>query len=419
MKLRWISAALLLVIGVLASLAPLSAATILNVNIKNPACSDKRGVPYCHIQAAINAAPSGAVIQVAPGIYPEHLSMPAKALIILGAKGGGTIVDGSSKGRVLYVRLGASLVVSQMNFRHGNSRGADGGGILNQGTLTLIKTNVVTNTSGNADGGGIYNGGILALNQTSVTSNKTGTASGDGGGIFNAGSSMTVVNSTVSGNMTPTGDGGGIYNSLGSLVLTNSTISGNTAGGLGDGGGIYNSLASLVLSNSTISGNKATDGDGGGVFNLSGTVTLNDVTIAKNAAGVGKPNHDGGGIVNTGNGAAVNVANTIIAMNTATQAGADCSGTLNSQGYNLIQQTAGCTLSGDTTGNITGTNPLLGPLALNPPGDTKTLALLAGSPAEETGNPAPPGSGGNACAATDQRGVARSERCDIGAYEFP
>jgi hypothetical protein len=45
--------------------------------------------------------------------------------------------------------------------------------------------------------------------------------------------------------------------------------------------------------------------------------------------------------------------------------------------------------------------------------------LLLGSPAIDAGNPTTPGSGGNACLGTDQRGVIRPQgnRCDIGAYE--
>ncbi len=57
-------------------------------------------------------------------------------------------------------------------------------------------------------------------------------------------------------------------------------------------------------------------------------------------------------------------------------------------------------------------NPKLGTLAANG-GPTKTLALLAGSPALNKAGAAP-------CAtAKDQRGVKRPQRgaCDIGAYE--
>jgi len=52
-------------------------------------------------------------------------------------------------------------------------------------------------------------------------------------------------------------------------------------------------------------------------------------------------------------------------------------------------------------------------------GPTFTQALLSDSPALNTGNPAVPGSGGYACLATDQRGIARpiDSTCDMGAYE--
>ena len=69
-------------------------------------------------------------------------------------------------------------------------------------------------------------------------------------------------------------------------------------------------------------------------------------------------------------------------------------------------------------------NPQVGALAANG-GPTLTHALLGGSPAIDTGNPAAPGSGGNACESTDQRGYLRpadgdtngSALCDIGALE--
>ena len=62
-----------------------------------------------------------------------------------------------------------------------------------------------------------------------------------GGGIFNNGM-MTVTDSTVSGNNTgglTAGYGGGIYNHAGSAMIRNSTISNNGINGNGTGGGIY------------------------------------------------------------------------------------------------------------------------------------------------------------------------------------
>jgi uncharacterized repeat protein (TIGR01451 family) len=76
-------------------------------------------------------------------------------------------------------------------------------------------------------------------------------------------------------------------------------------------------------------------------------------------------------------------------------------------------------------GDLVNTDPRLSPLADNGGAATisghaaPTHALLASSPAIDAGNRAAPGTGGNACAATDQRGLARPQglHCDIGAYE--
>jgi hypothetical protein len=86
----------------------------------------------------------------------------------------------------------------------------------------------------------------------------------------------------------------------------------------------------------------------------------------------------------------------------------NCAGTLTSNGYNLD---SGSTCGFSATGDITDTDPLLGPLADNG-GDTLTHALLDGSPAIDQG----------ICVAgitTDQRGEDRPKgtTCDIGAFE--
>ena len=94
-----------------------------------------------------------------------------------------------------------------------------------------------------------------------------------------------------------------------------------------------------------------------------------------------------------------------------------CDGGVVSQGYNLYSSTAGCAVA-PAAGDQTAADPGLALLA-NQGGPTLTHALLASSPAINSGHPGAPGSGGNACAATDQRGVPRSlgGRCDKGAYE--
>ena len=61
---------------------------------------------------------------------------------------------------------------------------------------------------------------------------------------------VNITDSTISGN---TGDwGGGITNDRGTMTITNSTISGND-GGEG-GGGIGTELGTLTITNSTVVG---------------------------------------------------------------------------------------------------------------------------------------------------------------------
>ena len=247
-----------------------------------------------------------------------------------------------------------------------------------------------------------------------------------GAGIENNGALM-LINVAVRDNNSES-SGGGILN-YGPLNLTNVTISGNTASGahpLG-GGGIAHFGGAATLNNVTISGNSAinTGGVGNGssgggisVYNPA-TLNLNNVTIVNNLASASVADLGAGGGMDASQADPVNFKNTLIAGNTSSGAGPDCAGTLTSQGYNLVQDTAGCTIAGDTTGNIIGQDPLLGALTNNG-GATQTHSLLPGSPAIDAGNPAAPGNGGNACEASDQRGVARPQgtRCDIGAYEW-
>jgi hypothetical protein len=244
-----------------------------------------------------------------------------------------------------------------------------------------------------------------------------------GAGIRNDGA-LTLMNVAVSNNHSES-SGGGILN-YGPLNLTNVAISGNTASGahpLG-GGGIAHFGGAATLKNVTISGNSAINtggvGNGGSGGGISATLSLNNVTIVNNSASASVADLGTGGGIDDSQADPVNFKNTLIAGNTSSGAGPDCIGTLTSQGYNLIQSTAGCVIAGDTTGNILGQDPLLAPLAYNG-GATQTHGLLPGSPAIDAGNPAAPGSGGNACEATDQRGVARPQgtRCDIGAVEIP
>src|SRR5262249_14522737 len=130
-------------------------------------------------------------------------------------------------------------------------------------------------------------------------------------------------------------------------------------------------------------------------------------------------------------GGTATLRNSIIADNVDIQSGspsqvpADCGkgfsvgDVLNSAGFNLIGNTSGCVFNSMTGSEVTNVPAGLGPLQ-DTGGMTFTRALQPGSPAIDHGNPAALGSGIDACATTDQRGLPRGGSaglCDIGAFE--
>jgi CSLREA domain-containing protein len=328
-----------------------------------------------------------------------------------------------------------AVAISNCGANGTDDQGAMGGGIANSGVLTMRDSSVRSNRLGGSEnrraiGAGIYSNGTLTMERSVVADNVGGQGVYDGavgGGIATSGIA-SIVDSIVRSNVVLPGGssvatsatGGGIFNT-GTLTLTRSTISVNTAGaGAAEGargGGIAN-FGTLSAINVTITGNTAGSGGGvegsppagnGGGILAAGSSTLLNVTLADNQADVGA---DFAG--------EAQIENSILAGYQPSQ----CSGTLSSAGYLLLQSAAGCDLVGDLTGMLVGVNPLLSSLTDNG-GPTPSMAPLLGSPVIDAGNPATPGSSATACPATDQRGVTRPQdgdgdgvaRCDIGAVE--
>jgi hypothetical protein len=354
------------------------------------------------IQNGIDLVDPGGTVNVAAGTYTENVSV-SQNMTLQGAGASSTIVDGGGTGSVFSIGSGYTVTISSTVFSNTGTSGA--GGVFHWGsTLTIDSSSFISNTAGGGgDGGAILNnGGALSMVNCTVTNNI---ADGVGGGIASWDGTLSVSNSTVSGNQA-TGTqsrGGGIFND-GSAVLTNVTVNGNTA--IDDGGGIHNQDP-MTMTNATISGNTA--GYGGGLLHTDAyTLTIINSTIASNTVTTGSAGP--GGIQNYG---IVTFRNTVLAYNQ----NANCSNAdiMISNGHNLDSGTT-CGLS--ATGDITDTNPLLGPLQDNS-GDTWTHALLEGSPAIDTGT-------NTGCPPTDQRGVSRpvdgdldgTATCDIGAYEY-
>jgi hypothetical protein len=179
-------------------------------------------------------------------------------------------VDGQHRVRDVTVNSGVTaslfgLAIANGYAQYTNSDVVQGGGILNQGTLTLQSCAIAGNWAAGSQpvgpgegsfvpgmGGGIFNWGVLTVQNSTFSGNIAG-GFGEGGALMNWSAPWTAqlpplppawraARATISG-CTFTGNsasyGGAIYDKDGwvSLTLQNSTIAGNTA--TLDGGGIY------------------------------------------------------------------------------------------------------------------------------------------------------------------------------------
>lgn len=301
----------------------------------------------CTVRAALQEADASAGVDrvvLAPGTYVLDLVGAAEDA---GASGdldvaddvtidaAGATVVAAADDRVLDVHPGAEVAISGLSVAGGTApwgsgTGADGeagGGIRNDGALTLVDVAVVGNTSGlsgpgsfpdvvpaGGAGGGIANTGSLVLDGVTVALNTSGrggnapSSGGAGGGIANHGSIVIGP--------------GGAY------VAGNRTGAGSTtigygagapgAGRGGAGGGVFNAVDGTIGGATealVIEGNATNDtrgwqtwsGHGGGLAN-DGVLTLVGVTVTGNATGnsnarpaLDEPNGGrGGGMANTG-----------------------------------------------------------------------------------------------------------------------
>ena len=365
---------------------------------------------------------------------------------------GGSGGDGGCGGGVYSDDDGTRVTIKNTTFESNHAgTGGDGGAGGNGATGSGV--NGGAGGSGGAAGSGGYAGGLYlgpasdsTVESSTFYSNITGSggvggAGGDGGVSigYSGGAGGTGGNGGYGGN------GGGAFQSKGNLNVDNSTFSNNSTAYGGNGGNGGDGGTGVTGGSGAVGGDGGYGGAGGGIavpMSATPSITVDYCTIANNSTGSGgsggaggvdggvalpgTPGSDGGygsggGLFDEDTGL-VNVGNTILANNTAgTSTGPDCyspaSHAIHSMDYNLILDPSGCYLSGTTTHNRTGQNPLLETLQNNG-GDTDTHALPESSPAIDAANPADyPG--------TDQRGTARpadgngdgTAAPDIGAYE--
>ena len=225
------------------------------------------------LRAEIAAANPGDSINFASSLSNQTIKLTSgqlvinKSLTIQGPGAGQLSVSGGNTSRVFEV-FGANtnVMLSGLTITQGNGRGnldsGEGGGILN------------TNSS------------TLTISGCTLSNNR---ATDYGGGIYNLGATLNIVNSTLSGNIVNNassggGEGGGLCSvGLGCAVsITDCTLTHNTAGF--EGGGIWIISTRMTISGSTLSGNTARV-DGSAVHNSASAnmLTVTDSIFSANS----------------------------------------------------------------------------------------------------------------------------------------
>jgi len=334
----------------------------------------------------------------------------AASLTITNSKFSGNTktVSNAFHGAAVDATAGTSDVsITNTTFSNNVAQQGNGGALnlQNSGNVTITGSTFTGNTvqRGNPGGGAIEveNHGNFTMTNSTVSNNTATTQRG--GGIFFAssggiGKSITIANSTFSGNSSATGAGALYFRTNSDVAINNSTITGNTTGG-GGGGIMVISVASIAVNQSTITANTSTSSNansagGGGILLSPRYLISNDPVV---------------------------FSGTILSGNTSGVAGRADFGlyhnslTIRSNSSLLGSIDSRTTING--TGNVSSTNPNLGALANNG-GLTKTMAPNVGSPAIDAGPNTVASFTGNGF---DQRGTpslrVSGGRADIGAFE--
>lgn len=395
-------------------------------------CADDAG--RCTLRAAVdetNALAGADVITLPAGSYRLTARLwLTDALSLHGAGSSFTYLDGGNTTGLLWVRAADEgsrapiVTLTGITVERGRTRSADSGAglIVNEGAEVTCTDCRIRDHVSSVFGGGVRNDGTLRLVRSEVTGNSLplGTQGGltsTGGGIFNNGqATLQIIQTLIADNAATRG--GGIGNQ-GRLELVNATVSGNRAGT--SGGGIRNvGTGYVILSASTITENQANVDQVYGV----------------------EPNV-GGGLYNQGAGH-VEIAGTILAGNSDQRSrlqsdyAPDCHssepGSIGSYGGNLIGVLgASCAMINaaaerplaDRAGSADAAlAPGLAPLAWVGTGFARVHVPLANSPAID-GASVLTASRAFACPETDARGMRRPSdgdgdgfaRCDVGAVE--
>jgi parallel beta-helix repeat protein len=304
----------------------------------------------------------------------------------------GVTISGGGMSRVFQVDSGVTAVLSGLTISGGSTTG-DGGGVYDDGgTITLIDCTLSGNSA--AVGGAICTKrGTIGVSGCTLFDNS---ATDEGGALYSYDSTTTLTDCTISGGSADVG--GSICTKRGTIGVSGCTLYNNSA--TDGGGGLYSYDSATTLTDCTISGSSADVG--GAVYTKRGTLGVTGCTVANNSAG------SGGGMYLKGT---ATFDDTIVAGNTGSSGASDVSGPGAVSGSNNLIGVGGSGgLVNGTGGNLVGVvNPGLAPLGFYG-GPTETIALLPDSPAIGAGTT-------ESGITTDQRGFPIGTTPDIGAFD--
>ncbi len=233
---------------------------------------------YATIQAAIDAAAPGNIVEIADGTYTgpgnKNLRFSGKAVTLRSASGDPALCvidcEGDGCGLIFNGHETSSTVVEGLTVRNGTGHDSEDDGIV---------------------GGAVY---CQSANPTLRNCAFQGNVAHDGGGLFVRYSYATLDRCTIRGNeaVGDSGEGGGLYGYLCYLTLTDCVIEDNQASNLG--GGMYCLIGYPTLTHCVIRGNQAND-HGGGVCTWNCGPVFTDCAIHANTSG-----SRGGGIYHGG-----------------------------------------------------------------------------------------------------------------------
>jgi hypothetical protein len=251
------------------------------------------GCPYTSVQAVVDAAAPGDVIEIATGVYTgvtqtggqSQIAYITKSLTLRGGYSAdftawspttySTTLDAQDAGRVIYARGPISLTLDGLRLIHGYHQNAGGGIYAANVDVRLLNSLVGSNRLAAGDGIGLHiAGGSLILRDSAVQENRPNWGdiwAASGGGIYASGATVELYDSLIMSNTAAVsnwqtlGRGGGVFLDNCASLLQRVTFRGNTGstGTKGRGGGLGTQTGSLRLLDSTFAGNVAAAADGG------------------------------------------------------------------------------------------------------------------------------------------------------------